>query len=177
LKAIAIDPASDQSAVTSATYTIVSVAATPIFAPGGGTYTSAQTVTLTDSTPGATIFYYTTNGTAPTTSSTIYSAPITVSSSETLQAITTASGYSSSAVANAVYTIDLPSFSISGTPVSVAPGATTGNTSTITVTPSNGFTGTISLSCALTPSAASDPAMCNIPASVTISGATAQQPL
>ncbi len=67
-----------------------------------------------------------------------------------------------------------PSFTVSGTAVSVAPGATTGNTSTITVTPSNGFTGTVSLHCAITPEAASDPATCSIPASVTISGATAQ---
>jgi subtilase family serine protease len=67
-----------------------------------------------------------------------------------------------------------PTFAIAGTAVSVAPGATTGNTSIITVTPSNGFTGTVSLSCAITPTAANDPATCSIPASVTISGTTAQ---
>lgn len=67
-----------------------------------------------------------------------------------------------------------PSFSIAGTAISIAPGATTGNTSTITLTPSGGFTGVITLSCAITPIAASDPATCSIPASVTISGSTAQ---
>jgi len=170
LKAIAIDPFYDQSAVSSAAYTFVS--GTPVFAPGGGTYSSAQTVTLTDSTPGATI-YYTTNGTTPTTSSTVYSGAITVSASETIEAIAVASGYPNSAVASAAYTIT-PSFSITGTAISVAPGANTGSTSTITLTPLNGFTGVISLSCAITPTAASDPATCNIPASVTISGSTAQ---
>jgi trimeric autotransporter adhesin len=67
-----------------------------------------------------------------------------------------------------------PSFAISGTPVAIAPGVTTGNTSTITLTPSGGFTGPISLSCAITPAAARDPATCSLPASVTITGAAAQ---
>ena len=59
--------------------------------------------------------------------------------------------------------------------ISVAKGATTGNTSTITVTPSGGFTGTVNLTCAIAPTAASDPATCVLsPLSVTISGATAQ---
>ncbi len=83
-------------------------AATPTFSPPPSTYTSSQMVTISDTTPGATI-YYTTNGTMPTTSSTKYSGPVTVSSTETLEAIATASGYSTSAVATAVYTINIPS--------------------------------------------------------------------
>ncbi len=67
-----------------------------------------------------------------------------------------------------------PSFSVAGTAVSVTPGATTGNTSTITITPANGFTRTVNLTCAITPTAANDPATCSVPASVTISGTTAQ---
>ena len=175
LKAIAIPVFDFQSAVSSATYTLVPAAATPTFLPSAGSYSSAQSVTLTDSTPGANI-YYTTNGSIPTTSSTAYGGPITVSSTQTLRAIASASGYSLSAVATAVYTINLatPSFSITGTAVGVVPGATTGNTSTISLTPSDGFTGVISLSCAITPRAASDPATCSIPDSVTISGSAAQ---
>jgi N-acetylneuraminic acid mutarotase len=46
----------------------------------------------------------------------------------------------------------LPSFTVSGTAVSVAPGATSGNTSTITITPAGGFTGSVILTAALTSS-------------------------
>lgn len=46
------------------------------------------------------------------------------------------------------------SFSITGTSVSVAAGATTGNTSTVTLTPANGFTGSIALTAAITSSPA-----------------------
>lgn len=173
LRAIAIDPFFDQSAVSSATYTIAPATPAPNFMPGGGTYSSPQSVTLTDSIPGATI-YYSAGGSTPTTSSTIYSGPITVSSSETLEAIASANGYASSIVATATYDLPIPGFSIAGTAVSVAPGAITGNTSAITLAPSNGFTGVVSLSCAITPVATSAPATCSIPASVTIIGSTPQ---
>jgi len=64
-------------------------------------------VSITDSVQGAT-FYYTTNGTTPTTGSALYGGPISVSSSETLQAIAVATGYTESAVTTAAYTIQLP---------------------------------------------------------------------
>jgi sugar lactone lactonase YvrE len=63
---------------------------------------------------------------------------------------------------------------VTGAPLSVAPGATSGNTSTVSVTPWYGFTGAVSLSCAITPTAASDPPTCSVPATVTVSGTTAQ---
>ena len=59
--------------------------------------------------------------------------------------------------------------------ITVNPGATSGNTSTITVTPSDGFTGSVALTCAITPTAASDPATCSLsPASVSITDTTAK---
>jgi hypothetical protein len=82
-------------------------AAAPTFSVAAGTYAAAQSVTLSDTTSGATL-YYTTNGTTPTTSSTLYSTPITVSSSETIEAIAVANGYSSSPVASAAYEIGTP---------------------------------------------------------------------
>ena len=93
------------SAVATATYTMTpTVVATPTFSPVAGTYPAAQTVSISDATSGATI-YYTTNGTTPTTSSTEYTGPITVGSTETLQAIAVATGDTTSAVASATYTI------------------------------------------------------------------------
>ena len=79
-------------------------AATPTFSPAPGTYTAALPVTISDATTGATI-YYTTDGTTPTNQSTTYTGPITVSSTETIEAIATASGMTNSALATATYTI------------------------------------------------------------------------
>ena len=92
---------------------VIGVAATPTYSPVAGTYTTVQTVTISDATAGATI-YYTTNGTTPTTSSTVYSGAITISATETLEAIATDTGYSSSAVATAAYTIANPAPAIGG---------------------------------------------------------------
>ncbi len=91
VQAIAVASGYSNSTVGSAAYTISSVAATPAFTPAAGTYSSTQTVTISTTTPSATI-YYTTNGSTPTTSSAVYSGPISVSATETLQAIAVASG-------------------------------------------------------------------------------------
>jgi len=62
--------------------------------------------------------------------------------------------------------------------ITVAQGATTGNTSTIAISPSGGFTGTVNLSCAVTsaPAAAANPITCGAanlnPTSVALTGAT-----
>ena len=102
--ALAQETGFTRSTVTEAVYTIESPAATPVFSLPTGNYLNAQLVTIVDAIPGATI-YYTTNGTAPTTSSTVYTGPITVPATETLEAIAIAAGYTNSAVAAATYTI------------------------------------------------------------------------
>ena len=107
VKAIAYATGYATSPEGAAKYTIVVAppAAEPTFSPAGGSFSSAQSVTITDTTPGATI-YYTTNGMPPTTSSTMYTGGlITVSSTETLEAIAVATNYAQSAVARVVFTI------------------------------------------------------------------------
>jgi hypothetical protein len=85
-----------------------STAATPAFSPGAGAYKSAQSVTISVATPGATI-YYTTNGSAPTTSSPRYSGSIPVDTSEVIEAVAVASGYAKSGLARGDYVITPPS--------------------------------------------------------------------
>jgi hypothetical protein len=89
------------------------VVSTPTMSPPAGSYSAAQSVALSDTTPGADI-YYTTNGTTPTTSSTPYTAPLQVATTTTIKAMAAASGYSNSAIATATYTIT------GATPVSVS---------------------------------------------------------
>lgn len=78
--------------------------ATPSFNPPGGSYTSAQTVTITTATAGATI-RYTIDGSTPTASSPVYGGPISVPTTRTLKAIGIKSGMTTSAVGTAAYTI------------------------------------------------------------------------
>jgi hypothetical protein len=79
-------------------------AVAPTFSVASGTYSSAQTVTISTPTSGSTI-YYSTNGNFPSTSSTVYATPITVSGTSTVQAISAASGYTTSALGSASYII------------------------------------------------------------------------
>ena len=102
IKAIALASGTSTSAVGTAAYLISTSTATPTFTPATGTYTSAQSVTISDTTAGATI-YYTTDGSTPTTSSTVYSGAIPVSATETVNATAIAPGFSPSSVGTAAY--------------------------------------------------------------------------
>jgi hypothetical protein len=102
IKAIGAKGGMVNSSVASVTYTLQ--AATPTFDPPGGTYLLPQSVSISDASPGVTI-YYTTDGSTPTTSSAQYSGPILVLTSTTIKAIAVAPGWSQSAVATAVYTL------------------------------------------------------------------------
>jgi Chitobiase/beta-hexosaminidase C-terminal domain len=81
---------------------ILPIAATPILSVGPGTYSSAQFVTISDTSAGA-VIHYTIDGSIPTSSSPTYSGTITVSSSETLNAIAVGGGFAASASASAAY--------------------------------------------------------------------------
>jgi hypothetical protein len=119
LEAMAVKTGYNNSSISTAAYVINSGLPAPTFSPLAGTYSSPQSVTINDQTPGTTI-YYTTNGIAPTASSSVYSSAITVSASETVQAIAVETGYANSPTATASYTISAalpaPTFSpVTGT--------------------------------------------------------------
>ena len=83
-------------------------AATPVFSPLGttGPFTSSIDVSMTDSSTGVTI-YYTTDNTAPSTSSTAYTGAITLSNTTVLRAIASGGDFGDSPEATGTYTIEV----------------------------------------------------------------------
>lgn len=76
---------------------------TPVFSPGGGTIFAPVQVTISTSTADATI-YYTTDGTTPDENATLYTTPISISTTTTLKAIAVKTGMTGSGIASATYT-------------------------------------------------------------------------
>jgi hypothetical protein len=97
--------------------------------------------------------------------------------SYTADVTATAGGITSPIVKVAITVNAAASFALSGNPTSLTltAGATTGNTSTISITPANSFTGLVNLSCALTtsPAGATKVPTCSIAGSVNVTGTTA----
>jgi VCBS repeat protein len=162
------------SSITTAQSTMVTVAVSG----GSGAATPTGSVTLSSGT-------YTSATTTLTSGGAVITVPAgsLATGADTLTATYTPDSTSSSIYKSATGTGSItvtaappPSFALTNSGnITASPGATTGNTSTISVTPSGGFTGAVALTCAITPAAASDPATCALsPASVTISGTTAQ---
>ncbi len=90
--------------------------AAPTFSPAAGTYSAAPMVTITTTTSGASI-RYTTDGTSPsTTAGTLFISGFSVATTTTVKAIAFKSGMTNSPVASALYTINLPSVTISVAP-------------------------------------------------------------
>ena len=81
--------------------------ATPLVSPAADTYTSTQSATL--SSAGSSAIYYTTNGTTPTTGSTLYSGAITIGSSLTLKALAVDTAGNESSIMTAAYVINIDS--------------------------------------------------------------------
>ena len=79
-------------------------ASAPAFSPGPGTYGSAVSVSISDTTPGTTI-YYTLDGMVPTAGSSVYSGPIVLTANATLSALALADGYRESAVTAGNYVV------------------------------------------------------------------------
>jgi len=139
-------------AATQATQSIVvnpiGIVATPTFSVPAGIYTAIQSVTLSDATAGATI-YYTTNGNTPTTSSLVYTAgtAIPVGITTVIKAFAVgAPGYSNSPIATAVYTL-YPDFILNAYVTNFIIPNGLGGSATLSLTPLFGFTGNVVLTC------------------------------
>jgi uncharacterized repeat protein (TIGR03806 family) len=78
----------------------------PTITPDGGLFTNSVTVTLSEASPGGTI-YYTTDGSTPTTNSAVYTGPFVLSKTATVNVIAANPGYVISAVAGASFTSSL----------------------------------------------------------------------
>ena len=134
LKAFAAKAGSPSSNVVSAAYVLK--AYTPSASPGPSTYTTAQAVSLSDSTPGTTI-RYTLDGSTPTVTSPVYSTPLNIATQTTVKAYAIKAGWADSDVFSGTYsftfgTLAAPTISPAGgaytssvsVTMSCAPGAT-----------------------------------------------------
>jgi formylglycine-generating enzyme required for sulfatase activity len=133
LKAKAFKSGMTPSATVNATYTIniPGTVATPTFSPGGGSYGIPQTVTISTTTIGADI-RYTIDGSDPTDSSVLYSAPVLVSQNTTLKAKALRASMISSTIASAAYQISV------ALPVFNPPAGTYTGTQNVAITSATG---------------------------------------
>ena len=114
IRAIACKDGMSDSEIAFAIYTISSggstpKAATPIFSPPAGTYTTPKTVTITESTPN-TVVRYSTTTTPSCFTGTVYTSPVAINVTSTLKAIAcyTSGTGTASDIFSGVYTINNP---------------------------------------------------------------------
>jgi hypothetical protein len=138
IKAVAGGTGFTDSSVGSYLFTITG-AALPTASPIAGSYGPTQNVTL--SSTAFTVICYTTNGTTPATNGgsgcttgTLYSTPISVSSSQTIKAIAGGTTYFDSAVASFAYVIN----GTAATPTYSPVAGTYAGTVNVTITTSSG---------------------------------------
>ncbi len=103
LKVRAFKTGSPSSNIASAVYLLQ--VATPSITPATGTYTSPQTVTLSVTTSGAEV-RYTTDGTNPTDTSTLYTGPFSVGTTSTVRAAGFKTNWTPSAAVSRTYTMN-----------------------------------------------------------------------
>jgi uncharacterized repeat protein (TIGR02543 family) len=118
----------------------------PTFSPIGGTYTGTQTVSMASTTPGASI-RFTRDGNPPSESDgTLYTEPISVSSTQTIKAIAYKSGMTSSSISSATFVLSgnggivitdpwTPTITFSGQSSTITFGGSMTVTATVTPAP------------------------------------------
>lgn len=79
---------------------------TPVISPSQGIYSEPIEVSISVANPVDATIYYTTDDTVPTTDSTLYTGPFTITESCVIQAIAVADSYGDSVVARKLYTIE-----------------------------------------------------------------------
>jgi hypothetical protein len=108
LKAFGAESGYSNTAVATVSYSIAQVA-TPAFIPDSGPYTpglaiitNRTSISMSCSTPASTI-YYTLDGSAPNTNSTVYSMPVIINGGTTVNAFAVANAYDNSSVRSIFY--------------------------------------------------------------------------
>ncbi len=132
--------------------------------PAGATSLPTCSLTPPAVTIAGTAASMSTLGVVTTATTTVGAYTVTVNGADAATGKVTATA----AISLTVNSATMPSLGVSGTPITITlPGVT--GTSTVTITPGGGFTGAVSLTCAITSPAG---ATCSFapPASVTISG-------
>jgi hypothetical protein len=104
IKARAYKDGWNASPVSSGNYNLQVLA--PVLSPNQGSFYADAYVTITCATPGTTI-YYTLNGSAPTTSSFVYSSAILITMTTTVKAMAAKTGWVSSSVATGNYHFEI----------------------------------------------------------------------
>lgn len=127
------------SAVGTETYVIDTIAPTVSANPGGGAFPGAQQVTLSTD-DGTAQIRYTTNGSTPTATSTLYTGPVTITQTSTLRAIAIDPAGNVSPVGSWSFTIGLPTSSLTLATPSPTP-ITIGQTTTLSGRLTSGGTG------------------------------------
>ena len=132
----------DNTPAIDATMRTVNTAETPEFSPVAGVVELNATVAITSATSGASI-YFTTDGSTPDTSSTLYTTPVAITNDMTLKAIAAKADFLNSDVATAAYSLQQYTITVevndTGTITPSAPTAKEGAVVTIDSSPNYGY--------------------------------------
>jgi hypothetical protein len=134
LKAVSYD-GTDYSEIMDETYTMV--VTNPTITQATGTYNNSFTTTITNPTTTGSSIYYTTDGSTPDNTDTLYTGAITINATQTLKAIAYKTGYTTSGVDSETYTM-----TVGGTPTASVDTGTYNNDFSVTLAKAGTTSGT-----------------------------------